>query len=147
MNGIGDRQEWREVVEVLKRQDSSSDPLDELNEALRDVEDAIGSKFGVQATVPMGNESLMWAKRGPIWALFVVDAGGAEHPLLGASADRRLKAAETLQALLTALHIARSERNNACWRASGLVRKLTAEVRSIKWATDTSGGTKEGSDE
>ena len=112
-------------------------PLDQstdlLNEALRDVEDALDAlHLGVSAQVTMaGGNNLCFSRVGAEWVLSVVlDSGSHVTPLLKASRALRLASVEALPSLLVALRQAHDAENLEVSRATRTLKVLAAAIRN-----------------
>lgn len=105
---------------------------DRLNEALRDVEDAIASlKLGVSAEVAMKGGHLKFSKVEAEWVLSVVLNNG-EHttPLLKASRALRLASVEAFPALLVALRQAHDSESAVVLQATNTLIGLANAIRN-----------------
>ena len=112
------------------------DPLDDLNEALDDVEDALVERgFGVSAEVDIdGEHHLIYGKLGNEWGLYVRNATTTDASprcdLLKASARLRLAATSAMPLLYDALAKARTDRDEATVAATQRMKELAARIRS-----------------
>src|SRR5262249_39481185 len=89
------------------------------------------AKFCASAIVPMGPERLSWRKQGAEWMLVVIDGGDQCHPIRTCSVKRRVDAAASLPALLSALQVARAEMSTEVERATAEVRSFIERVASL----------------
>lgn len=109
-------------------------PIDELNDALQEAEDAIYDlNLGVSASVRMDETGclLIWRKEASDWQL-MIQPNGAKAPTILAKASKRHRvlAANKLRDLVTALRI-EHEKNDADVKAAIVtVRRLVSELHS-----------------
>lgn len=113
-----------------------AEPLDELTEALQEVEDALEErKLLVNAEVDLDDEHrLAWVKTGAEWGLVVKKAQETDAwprtDLVKTSARLRIAAADALPHLYAALAKARDDRDAATRAATEKLRALVVEIRA-----------------
>jgi hypothetical protein len=106
--------------------------MDELTRTLRGAEDAIRSlKLGASAKAPMGPDLLTWRKQGAEWMFVVIDEQGQQHPLLACSAERRIRAVSSLNALLSELLSAAEKHEEQASRALSEAEAFIDRVRAV----------------
>jgi hypothetical protein len=104
-----------------------------LNEVLLEAESALRSlQLGVVASVPLYDDgrALQFRKLDNVFQLVLTDGAGEVRPIMGTSRDSRVRAAESLPRLLTALsrsYQAEVERvTSATTAVTGFVARLRA---------------------
>jgi hypothetical protein len=113
----------------------SVDPLDVLNEALRDAEDAIAERnLGVMACVPIGPEEdhhhLWYMRLEGTWCIVYEDSARVKTPLLKSSKERRINAAEALCHLYAELLKNKDQERAATLDAIAVIKSFTETVRA-----------------
>lgn len=108
---------------------------DRLNDALRDVEDALDSlRLGVLAEVTVTTQPvvmLRFSKVGADWVLSIVQDGGMNMgPLLKASRSHRIAAVDVLPRLLIALRQAYDAQNVEMLQAISTAKAIADAIRN-----------------
>lgn len=119
------------VRDLVIEKSSLDENTDRLNEALRDVEDALHTlHLGVSAEVVMVGGKLRFGKEGAEWVLSAVIQNG-EHvtPLLKASRALRLASVEALPSLLVALRQAYAAQNDVVVKATQALKSFADSIR------------------
>lgn len=109
--------------------------MDQLNEALHDVEDALVARgFNVTADVALSIEghTLKWSKIGAEWLLSVDTSHNGNVPLLKASRIVRIASAEALPKLFDALTVVRDATNMRARDAIGVARETIRMIERYK---------------
>lgn len=115
-------------VPVLRAQ--LNEGSDRLNDALREVQSLIGSiRIGVTAFVELPNgKTLAYGRLGREWCVHVEDdESDVRTPILKASREDRLAAADAMEALVEAL-------SESAARTSAEVKALTASLGELREA-------------
>jgi hypothetical protein len=126
------------VMPVWLEEAPQPEPIEQLNEALKDAEDELHALgFGVSASVMLdeGAGTLIWRKEGGDWLLLVQPINDtSHHPLLKASKRFRLLAARKLGALLEALRVEYAKQYDETIAAVSMTRDFVRHCRRTKMA-------------
>lgn len=130
---------FRPNEESKMNEAKTPEPIDELNEQLREVEDYLAARFHVPAAVVLvpGAVSvvLAWGKWGHEWALTIRRTGN-EQKLLSSSKADRVRAAMKLGALHHALEEAEKAIANETANAIAAVRAYLADPKPLVGVAD-----------